>query len=259
MNNFFTLANRVGFARICFCAASLLFASIAASASADSAYPGEIKDKHAQVILSSAIVQIGAQAYYKVHGEWADDWATIVEYGLWQTAIPSKTGAHVNPDDQSIDFKDDVYYFAGLMPGSANPSVMTGNAPDSTHLQTIDIQTPTTLGEFFERMEPYLEDSLDSRYSNDVEYKRLFAILGEVSTMCSVFYTVHQRWPSSLDEFLSSGLSPIDRTSINPVTGEAFHFDGSAGDVEIFFTENGPHIRHFERDGSEPANSFSYF
>lgn len=238
---------------------SILLSSITTSVGSEG-YPGSIKGHDASIVVSAVIVQMGVQAFHKAHNHWPATWEQVIQDGLWQTGIPTQSGEAIDPDDPSVDFLDDVYYAADQVSGSSgNVSILMGGQPTgSPQVKTVEIEAPKDYDLLFQEMDSYLDSQLESRYSDDLQMKRLFAILGEVSSMSGIFFTTHGRWPENLDEFLESGLSPINRSSINPVTGVTFRFDGSGGDVTIEFLELGPRLRHFDRDGSVPANPFTY-
>ncbi len=223
-------------------------------------YPGELSSGKARVVVSSLAVEFGLHAYYKVYGTWPQSWQAVVDAGLWQTEIPSRDGSRVDPDDPTIDFFDDVYYSASQSFGSDGKArIMVGGNPGSQPIRTILLDPPKTFDSYFTEVDGHVGSNLSSSYTSDLEMKRLFAILGEVSSLCGIYYTVHQQWPQSLDSFLSSGLSPVNKDSINPVTGQRFRFDGSSGDCIVTFSEAGPQLSHTERSGSAPTYKISYY
>lgn len=222
--------------------------------------PGRI-DEGAEIVVPPVIVQVGVVAYYKVNGFWPDSWSDVVAEGFWQTPIPSKDNSHVNPDDRSIDFYDDVYYAARLLDSSSESvTVIMGAQPNgSPPLRNLKVEPPKTYFEFFGEMDGYLETDLQATYGSDTKMKKLFGLLGEMQTMMAIFFTTKGRYPSSLNEFFESGLSPVNYDSINPVTGLAFRFDGSAGDVMVTFDEErSPHFVHINQNGELPPTTFSY-
>jgi hypothetical protein len=224
------------------------------------AYEGDVEGGNTQIVLAPVIVQHGIQAYYKIHHSWPSTWQDVVDEGLWQTSIPTIDGQALNPDDSSIDFFDDTYYAGERTTGqNGTAAVLMGGQPaGSPQVQTILVQPPKTYDQIFAELDPVLPANFNQKYGNDPAMLKLFGILGEVWGMHAIYSTVHGAWPSDLEEFLDSGLSPVTRDSINPVTGQTFKFDGSAGDVSITYGPTGPRIRHIERDGSMPLKTFTY-
>jgi hypothetical protein len=72
------------------------------------------------------------------------------------------------------------------------------------------------------------------------DWLRLFAICGLLEDTLRQYTMANGEQPASIDEFLGSGFAPIDRNSINPVTGERFAFDGAPRDLFIGLSSEPP-------------------
>jgi hypothetical protein len=85
--------------------------------------------------------------------------------------------------------------------------------------------------------------------------------------MITYYRDVYGDYPKSIEELQSSGLSPVNADSINPVTGTPFRFDGAANDVSYRYfaprqTEHGfiggYELQHVDADGRKSEIKFSY-
>ncbi len=219
-------------------------------------YPGKTV-RGSYSVISTKFVQMGLQAYYKVYGQYPESWAAVRQAGIVQTAIPAIGGQWIDPDDSSLDYDDDIYYDASPMATGNLPRLLWSPPVGNQHVETIRLEPPTTYDTFL-GMAPDMGFG-PSPYVGDRESQRLFGALMCLEHMIIVYKKVHGDWPASQDAFFSSGLATIDKTSINPVTGQPFRFDGSAGDVRLEFGgQRGYLLRHVGLDGQVPDTGFTY-
>jgi hypothetical protein len=122
----------------------------------------------------------------------------------------------------------------------------------------IDIHPASgTYQQFFEVSEKHGSYIKAERYS-DIKWHKLFAILGQCRNAASRVREEKGHYPGSWEELLNSGWTPIDKHSINPVTGKPFAGDGRAGDVYYEFVGGRLMLGHVELDGTRLRGGFTY-
>src|SRR5690606_2646904 len=209
-------------------------------------YPGS--GKEITVRLADALVSNGARCYYRANGRFPDNWDEVVASGIGSKYLVGYQLEKINPDDPTLNFPGDVYYENNR--GTAFVHCMSLDGSQ----ERIRLQIPSTYEATLLLMQDNLELTVDqkSRVSEIIsdEYQlQQFAILGSFSRSVELFRTIHDRYPADLQEFLNCGFSPVTDTTINPVTGVPFKFDGSAGDVFLEFRSDRVLLMHRDKEG----------
>jgi hypothetical protein len=213
---------------------------------------------------AQAGARAGITAFHKVYERWPISWAEVVESGIWQTPLRSYDGAIVNPDDLRNDFAGDVYYdVSGDHPKLVFAETHTPDGPES---MVHEFSVGGTYSGQFAKMGG--EFSTVANYLQDEKRMVQFGILSAARSMLIYHKSVFGDYPKSMEEFRTSGLSPVDSRSVNPVTGRTFKFDGSANDVYFKYIAPQPNkdgkmiggclLNHVNEDGQVPALTFSY-
>ncbi|MEZ5337824.1 MAG: hypothetical protein R3F46_06120 [bacterium] len=224
-------------------------------------YPGNGPgDSHVYIGMQS--VKLGVFYFRKVYERWPESWQEVRDSGIFQADIPGFDLVPLNPDNPDLTDYGQVYYEAPEGPGS-NPVVHTVDYMGGFHI----LHEPangymTTYRLSFQDYDNKLNESVDTdfRYSSYLENEsqlKQFAILGIMTQNIGLFRSVNGRLPYDMQEFMSSGFSPVDSESINPVTGQPFRFDGSVGDARYEIMPDGNfRLRHVE--SVDPGFGFTY-
>jgi hypothetical protein len=175
----------------------------------------------------------GITSYFRLHGQWPENWRAVVNDGIHQSWLLAVNGRDVDPDDGVLDFVGDVSY--------------TVRTDGKAQIDVLLEESEAPVGWIVDRPATYEADftqweSLSNLESRGITYvpflaneklMRQFAIVGAMNYGVRLFYLQHRRVPRDIDEFIVSGFSPINRSSINPVTGSTFLFDGSPNDLSF--------------------------
>jgi len=226
----------------------------------DASYPGyrpEVGTGIGADVAFSA-VQAGVQAYFCAFGSWPDSWAEVVREGLYQASLPAFQGGTINPDEHSLDFNGDVRYVPAE--GQQTPQVLRATEmSDDNGVYSCPL---VPLRSYEDRLSGTQPEELRAEYAPhlaDMDMLRLFGILHCVAQSLSIYKSVYGEVPADWEELCQSGLSPTGENGINPVTGQQFRGDGSAGD--IYYEKLGPEqflLHHVNRDGSYPHWRITY-
>jgi len=174
------------------------------------------------------LVRGGIRQFYKVFEQFPAHWSDVVGAGICQVTLAGPEGQVIDPDDATLDFPGDVRYL-GLESGS--PRVAFLSSEGTT--QNVGVNTPTPYAQILTRADQaHLQygdpdNAVLTSFMTRRDWLRLFAIDGLLESALRQYTVANGEQPASIDEFLDSGFSPIDRDSINPVTGEHFTFDGA--------------------------------
>jgi hypothetical protein len=221
-------------------------------------YPGWNPDRGIAVDVARHQLQLGMQYYYMVYGYWPASWQDVVRAKLIQVPLVGFQGQIIDPDDQSLDFEGDCYY-----------DVSTATSQQVQLLQLLDISGMyidhiviphfTTYEELFMDLENYKLPPAEIAVMRQLNFKQYFAIIGISRSGLDLYYRVYGHYPSTWMDFLNSGLAPINRESINPMTGNPFYGDGRAGDLYYeYLSPDAFKLFHVNLDGSYPEVRFSY-
>jgi hypothetical protein len=184
-------------------------------------------------------------AYFKVFGEWPQTWSEIVDEGLFQVDLETIDGSVIDPDDGDWDFPGDIaYVYQGA---STPPIIKILSIGDGMSIMSHPAVDPGTTYELY--LNGY--DEYET-LANSVPQLKLLALRQLLRGSLRSFVLVHGSLPSSWEEFLQSGLTPIDSASTNPVTGEHFFGDGRGNDFS--FSINGDKFELEVTDQSGSTN-----
>ena len=219
-------------------------------------YPGTGEE----MIISIADTQVaqGARCFYKAYGRFPQSWAEVEEQGISSSNLLGYRMQPIDPDDSQLEFSGDVHYEFNAGQAIVHTMDLHGEVND------LSLQVP---GTYTSRFEDFIasgklsEEQVERFHDYAANEAQLlqFAILGNISRSIRIYQDVHGSPPDSLTQFFASGISPVNENTINPLTGQPFRYDGSAGDVRIEFTDTGMVIvRHVDAEGVEMP-FFDYF
>jgi hypothetical protein len=168
-------------------------------------------------------VQVALQYFYKVYGRWPSSWSEVRNSKLFQRDLKSlnKRRMLIDPDDGRLDFLNDIVY----LPGTAPQVLVTLGG----RKQKLPLTPPTT----YKYSLPTIEKAAagfraQGFLSNEARLIRL-GILGQLNTLTDA----NGANLPNLESMLKHPSSPIDKKSVNPVTGSPFKFDGSPNDIWV--------------------------
>ena len=224
-------------------------------------YPGNgANDSHFYVGMQS--VKLGVFYFHKVFERWPDSWQEVKDSGIFQADIPGFDMQPLDPDNPELTEYGQIYY-EPASDADSNPVIHTAvyiggfkirSEPANGYMPVYRIQFRDYDADLTDKMETEFRYS---KYMDDEDQLKQFAILGIMFSNINLFRTIKGRLPNTMQEFMASGMSPVDENSINPVTGQPFRFDGSVGDVLYKITDDGNFIlRHIEEN--ESPFGFSY-
>jgi len=148
----------------------------------------------------------------------------VVAEGLVQVPLTTTAGLAINPDDGRLDYLGDAMYMppAGSSPPSIEIMVEIGDGM----IHEKEISLPRSYSERFSTWMPQFNS-----LAGDFNRLKQFAIVHQLSNAVLYHSGKYGEPPQSWDELLASEYSPIDHSSINPLTGDVFHGDGRANDI----------------------------
>jgi hypothetical protein len=174
--------------------------------------------------------------YFRLRGQWPATWRDVIQQGIYQTDLVALSGDVIDPDDGSLNFLGDVYYFPPNQ--FSDEAFLASLSPlDGLRVKYMRISPPGTFEEHFAKV--YHENALfEGLETSPFDYwlatdrrRRQLAVLGVVHKCLLTYRNVHGDYPHTWWEFIESGLSPLDHSSVNPVTGGPLYGDGRANDI----------------------------
>jgi hypothetical protein len=218
-------------------------------------YPGSDDQGQVRIEYGASLIRNAIERYYRLTGAWPQQWQDVVQSGIIQVPVYGYGGEVINPDDDRIDFSGDVVYKGSETPTDEAVSVYYSSAKYGQ----------TSVGKAY-RQQTYreannesqtiieqsgLKDTADfidyNEVTSDPGMMKQLATLGLIADCLSMYDMIYGHFPYCWQDFLDSGLSPVDIHSINPRTGQPFHYDGSA--LDIWY--------HYD-DSNEPAYSWGW-
>jgi hypothetical protein len=170
-------------------------------------------------------VQRGVKAFYKVYERWPASWKEVAESRIYQAPLYGPQFQVIDPDDKRADFYMDIVYQPG-----ATPKVYT--FAGSKHYIS-NVKAPEPYSGCLPRFAGYFPEFDSNYYLADQRRLKMLAIVFLLDLALADYYDAHGRVPETLEQLFSSGFSPINETSVNPLTGRRFRFDGSANDFRV--------------------------
>ena len=193
---------------------------------------------------------VAPAAYYKVYGEWPEAWSAIVNAGLFQVPLKGAMGETIDPDDESFDFNGDMaYHYRGpqtkpLIQNAGTRGGLTVHAEEVTDAPYSYADYLTDFGYDEDVYGPLIEQP--DRLKMCALQRMLLGAVGW-------FSRTHGRVPLTWNELITSGLTPIDEHSVNPITGGPFYGDGRANN--FLYESDGEHwynIQVTDENGDTP-------
>ena len=227
-------------------------------------YPG--LGEHGNVlIVANSQVRDAIAAYQLVKGELPHTWQDVLNSGLFDSSLRGFNMEIIDPDDSSIDFKGDIYLDSiTLKEASGDLLLFTFWSPTSNNITRSKIERVESYREVLQRvadtleLEPEQSQIIDSWLEDEAQLIQ-FGHLHQLFLALDDFRKIHGNLPDDLKELVKSGVGPLTETSVNPVTGEIYRFDGSSGDLFFHVRENGRGfvLRHVDAK-FEPQFGFTY-
>jgi len=204
-------------------------------------------------------VKMGVMQYYRVNGEVPENWQSVEDSHIWQRPILGFSGEVIDPDDQQLDFLGDIYFDSSSITENevilheleANQGTVVSRhkaGGNITYLEQFEIFDNNPAGSYPAGF------TMSGTYGNDQAKLHQFATLGCLKQCIELYNSINGEYPATIDALIDWGVTPVDRSSINPVTGQAYRFDGSEGDVEYARLDDGFRLRHVDEFGI----SFTY-
>lgn len=245
------------------------------SETVDSDYPG------ANPIGSDGVidyelywVKAGLCTYYQLKGRWPDKWEDVVKEGIFLSDLVTVEGHIIDPDDSKMDYFGDVYY-TPLGDGEVDARFTYVYDMDGMQIKQFVLEPPTTFADQY----TWMAENGQLTRNNEKAKKYISALVQDPQRMKQIalatmlykgirlYNVIHGQPPATWNEYINSGLAPIKGDSINPVTGELFRGDGSAGDFlykcyspgEIGNENPAIYFTHIDLDGNKPLVRMSYF
>lgn len=177
-------------------------------------------------------------AYYKVYGEWPENWSAIADAGLFQVSLASASGEPIDPDDGSFDFNGDMaYHYRGPQ---TKPLIQRAGARGGLIVQAEEVaDAPYSYAHYLTNFGYEEQAELYGPLVEQPERLKMFALQRMLIFAVGWFSRLHGRVPLTWKEFMTSGLTPIDEHSVNPITGGPFYGDGRASN--FLFQSDGEH------------------
>ncbi|MEZ5337040.1 MAG: hypothetical protein R3F46_02145 [bacterium] len=216
-------------------------------------------------------VKSGIYAYYKVHGDWPASWGAVKADGLIQINLISPEGFVIDPDDQSLDFYGDVYFFRETDYYGDFARLAEMKDIEGTVINYMDLQQPGTYANIFQWVidnselgkRPEVDSYLTELQTDPVRMKQI-GIAKMLYDGIFLYKTINGHLPSDWDEYVNSGFAPITADSINPITSRVFEGNGSAGDFFYkYYPADGDQpesfeFMHIDLDGNRPLVRITY-
>ena len=190
-------------------------------------YPGKISQS-SWMEWNVFWIQAVCQAYYSVHGKWPLNWQHACSDLGVAISLESPEGFSIDPDDGKLNHYGDVVLDS--VSGQLHLKCLTGLDRPCEELRSI--KQPGTFANEIEWKvqtrhvsgDPQVARNL-LKLQQDTDAIRHLALAELLNDGLLLFDVVHGRMPADWNEYLASGLAPLDSRSNN-----AYQFDGSAGD-----------------------------
>jgi hypothetical protein len=239
---------------LCILAICLMQTSAAAQAPRDG-YPGVGLDGELHYIALNKVM-LGTYCFHKVYARWPVDWAEVRDSGIVQVPLMGFDLQEIDPDEASVTEFGDLHY--AYDPTTGNATVHVAVNKGGFAIEHHPLSAGRTYQQWFAIFDEghaslgIQSDSYVSRYSEDTDKLRQFAILNQIYSNLELFKSIKGDYPHTIAEFLRSGLGPVDDSSINPVTGLPFRFDGSPNDIFYRYVPGGSFmLKHVDSDPDE--------
>jgi hypothetical protein len=200
-------------------------------------YPGRDAISRKLWDVTGRSVRLGVTSYHAVFERWPATWQEVVDSGLWQSPVVGIGMEDVDPDDVSLDFYSDLYYEAPVVSGKAG-RIHQLEGIDGLKISHHEIWIGEPLPKMLRNFEKSIGLDAD-KYLSDVRWLKFIALRNATRSSIGIFKSIHGRYPRDGNEFLRSGLGPIDFNSVNPLTGGAFYLDGRELDFHYKLSDDG--------------------
>ncbi|MCB1221002.1 MAG: hypothetical protein H7A35_08295 [Planctomycetales bacterium] len=223
--------------------AMLMLSSLTASAQQADEMPANPAGYYPARFIEHAV-----NRYYRVFGEMPGDWASLVASGIYPHQLTGPEGQVVDPDDGQLDFPGDAY-----LQGSANFFTLVSENRDGSENRRILVQGETYVNQFKRiRLSRHLLPEHDARlksYESNMDKLVQFAQVGLLNQAIQDYHGVFGMYPDTMEDLFSTGFTPINPDTPNPVTGVPYKFDGSPGDLRLNAAQQFSAVLHVDEDG----------
>jgi len=211
-------------------------------------YPGWLQkgdDQQGYMDFAAGHMNWALHSYYRVYERWPATWSELVDKGLFQVDLIALSGDVIDADDGTFDCFGDVYYFP---PNRYTDDAFIAkiNYLNGMTVSYLKIKAPKPYDQHFRELwEQYgakgrYENSKFAYWVKTEDHKKFIGLLSVCMWALRTYYSVHGDYPHTWQEFLDSGLAPIDADSVNPLTGGPIYADSRPLDLsyEYFPAKN---------------------
>lgn len=227
-----------------------------------STYPGWNRTGTMWTNVALHQVQTGVTLFYQVYERWPSSWREVTSSGLWQTPLRGYDNSTVDPDDGQVNGFGDLYY----NPQQDPPRIHFWHFAAGNGIETVILSKPQTLRNRLNELDAHYGDTSVSSSLGEERRLILYGVTEGIRRTLPIYRDLKGNYPMSFSELLQSGLFPIDRRSVNPLTGAAFTGNGAANDIlyRYFSQSETPSgqpsymVRPIEADGNPPEVIFTF-
>ncbi|MCB1218107.1 hypothetical protein KDL44_11985 [bacterium] len=205
------------------------------------------------VNVAQAMVSKASSRYYRVYGRFPSSWSELLDSGILDVELRGYQLQPMDPDDGSLDYPSDVYF-----ENNKGQAFCHWLNPLTEQPHRIRLQFPSTYGKDLAEMSEVLQlpaevDVLLRNYASDEQQLLQFAQLGLIRDFLGIYRDLHGNWPASMEQFMDSGLSPVGPGTLNPLTGQPYRYDCSAGDIRFIVSNGYATVEHVDGSGPLPV------
>jgi hypothetical protein len=201
-------------------------------------YPDPATGATQFVSPADTFVLAAPRAYLSVYGRWPSSWGEIQDSGLIQVPLCALKGVPINPDDMHYDGSWDKVYYA---PVDGSPRIGLGITTLGIE-QVMWLSKPQGLVTYDQRLRHALDPQSGydlslyegfEKYVGNEPFQRLLGLCAMCEEGLMLYKQAYGHNPASWQQFVESGLAPIDSNSVNPLTGGRIFGDGRANDIHF--------------------------
>ncbi len=207
-------------------------------------YPG-LKSRGGAVDVADSQVRNAVKAFQLVYGRNPETWAEVLASGLFDNELLGYGMQRIDPDDSSIDFMGDLSLRSEPATGIDNQLLLLN------YWNTVTLDVGAPMIEMHERYEDLLRAAGESQDLDADQLSIIDAWLGDDGQMIQfghvrqltyavlIYQAINGVYPATLQDLVDSGVGPLRAGALNPVTHEAYRYDGSKGDISYELMDEG--------------------
>lgn len=249
-------------------AAAMLIASAGNAVSAEttyaSDYPG-LKTRGGAIDIAESQVRAALEGFQLAFGRNPASWSEVTKKGIFDNVLLGYGMERINPDDASIDFTGDIYIESTAAEGDITDLRLYNSWNGST--EDVDGPLVTNKGSYADRFAEMMKEQdlnagqqeiIREWLGNEAQLVQ-FAQIRQLGYAAIAFQDVNGHYPDSIQQLVKEGFGPLSSTTINPMTGKAYSFDGSRGEIKYSLMDGGKGFRITHVDLTHDVDfEFSY-